>query len=93
MNDDERELSSSSDSNSSNFNSPCVTPKTPNNRKRKKSESSGDEGWQRPDKCSKCSEVFSHDPNKWNKHNIEKHINSHYAKALFGLTHTVNRLK
>ncbi len=25
MNDDERELSSSSDSNSSNFNSPCVT--------------------------------------------------------------------
>ncbi len=75
MNDDERELSSSSDSNSSNFNSPCVTPKPPNNRKRKKS---GDEGWQRPDKCSKHSEVFSHDPNKWNKHNIEKHINSHY---------------
>jgi hypothetical protein len=48
------------------------------NRKRKKSESSGDVGWQRPDKSSKCSEIFSHDPFKWNKHNIEKHINSHY---------------
>ena len=87
MNDDEIDLSSSYDSNMSNLNSPLTThittkppnddPKTPLNRKRKKSESCGDENWQRLDKCPKCLEVFSHDPFKWNKHNIDKHINSH----------------
>ena len=52
-------------------------------RKRKKSESSGDEGWQRPDKCSKCSEVFSHDPFKWIKHNKDINIKSHNVELPF----------
>ena len=48
---------------------------TPKNRKRKKSESSsGDENWLRPDKCCKCSQTFSDNQVKWNKHNIEKSI-------------------
>ena len=54
---------------------------TPKNRKRKKSESSsGDENWLRPDKCCKCSQTFSDNQVKWNKHNIEKHIQSHNPK-------------
>ena len=92
MNDDQIDILSSYDSNNSNLNSPLTPhvkkkrklpnddPKTPLNRKRKTSESSGDENWQRPDKCPKCLEVFSHDHFKWNKHNIDKHINSHNAK-------------
>lgn len=53
------------------------TPKNNKHKKRKQSESSGDENWLRPTKCNKCSEIFSEDPIKWNRHNIEKHIRSH----------------
>ena len=53
---------------------------TPKKRKRNQSESSGDENWVRPDKCITCQQIFSDDPFKWNRHNIERHTNSHKAK-------------
>ncbi len=76
MYDDAIELSPSSDSNSSNLNSPINQhvatkrkqlndkPTTPINSKRKKVRLVVTKITQRPDKCAKCSEVFSHDPFK-----------------------------